>query len=224
MWHLELRAPVVRTVVVKHGCLWRNGKTAKPVHPAVPLLPCLCCRASAASLKLLKFAHHILLPLFSAANCSFEPTCHSAIRSTSMQFQRSLWRANIHATCPCSALCLCTQTGPKQDNLIVPCCLPHGMELSAFADGVLSSAADPVLLTWWQPWQHTLLLTRSDLLIFWKHTRTCSCSHLFFLGASVLYLQQLVNVSLIFFNLECKAFTYSLVTLRDLLFLAFTKY
>lgn len=74
------------------------------------------CRAFAVSPKLFKFAYHILLAVFSAANCSFEPTCHSAIRSASMLFQRSLRWVNIHAARPCSAFCLCTQTGPKQHS------------------------------------------------------------------------------------------------------------
>lgn len=99
------------------------------------------CSASAVFLKLFKFVHHILLPVFSAVNCSFEPTCHSAGRSTSMQLQASLGRANIHATCPCSAYCLGTRTGHKQDNLIVPCCVLHGLLLSGFADGELSGVS-----------------------------------------------------------------------------------
>lgn len=118
---------------------WKDGKTGAS------------CSASAVSLKLFKFVHHILLPLFSAANCSFEPTCHSAGRSTSVRFQTSLRWANIHAACPCSAYCLGTQTGHKQDNLIVPCCVPHGSVLSGFADGGLSGVLPPDLLTWWQP-------------------------------------------------------------------------
>lgn len=52
------------------------------MHPAVHRL---------SHFKLFKFVHHTLVRLFSAANCSFEPTCHSAGRSTSMRFQTSLW-------------------------------------------------------------------------------------------------------------------------------------
>lgn len=109
------------------------------------------CSASAVSLKLFKFVHRIPLPLFSAAKRSFEPTCHSAGRSTSMWLQTSLRWANIHAACPCSAYRLGTQTGHKQDNLIVPRCVPHGSVLSGFADGELSGVLPPDLLTWWQP-------------------------------------------------------------------------
>lgn len=111
----------------------------------------MSCSASAVSLKLFKFVHRIPLPLFSAAKRSFEPTCHSAGRSTSMWLQTSLRWANIHAACPCSAYCLGTQTGHKQDNLIVPRCVPHGSVLSGFADGELSGVLPPDLLTWWQP-------------------------------------------------------------------------
>lgn len=129
-WWLNTRYPLKR---------WKDGKTSAS------------CSASAVSLKLFKFVHCTPLPQFSAANCSFEPTCHSAGRSTSMWFQTSQRWANIHAACPCSAYCLGTQTGHKQDNLIVPRCVPHGSVLSGFADGELSGVLPPDLLTWWQP-------------------------------------------------------------------------
>lgn len=125
-WWLNARCPLRRR---------KDGKTSAS------------CSASPVSLKLFKFVHHIPLPLFSAANCSFEPTCHSAGRSTSMRFQTSLQRANIHAACPCSAYCWGTQTGHKQDNLIAPHCVPHGSVLSGFADGELSGVLPPDLLT-----------------------------------------------------------------------------
>lgn len=115
---------------------WKDGKTSAS------------CSASAVSLKLFKFVHHILLPPFLRCQPKlFEPTCHSAGRSTSMRFQTSLRWANIHAACPCSAHCLGTQTGHKQDNLIVPCCVPHGSVLSGFADGELSGVLPADLLT-----------------------------------------------------------------------------
>ena len=118
---------------------WKDGETTTS------------CSASAVSLKLLKFVHNIPFPLFSAANYSFEPTCHSVGRSTSMRLQTSLRWANIHAACPCSAYCLGTQTGHKQDNLIVSHCVPHGSELSGFADGALSGVLSPDVHTWWLP-------------------------------------------------------------------------
>lgn len=114
----------------------------KPVHPAVRLLSLL----NYSNLYITYCSLRSLLPTE-----AFEPTCHSAGRSTSMRFQTSLWWANIHAACPCSAHCLGTQTGHKQDNLIVPCCVPHGSVLSGFADGELSGVLPPDLLTWWLP-------------------------------------------------------------------------
>lgn len=140
-WWLNARWPLKR---------WKDEKTGTS-----------CC-ASAVSLKLFKFVHHILLPQLSAANCSFETTCHSARRSTSVRSQTSPRWANIHAACPCSAYCLGTQSGHKQDNLIVPRCVPHGLALSGFADGRLSGVLPLDLLTWRQPGGFMKLqLTRS---------------------------------------------------------------
>lgn len=127
--HLVVMAPMVAKYIHWPQKRTTDGKTSAS-HSA-----------SAVFLKLFKFVHHILLPVFSAVNCSFEPSCHSAGRSTSMRFQTSLGWANIHATCPCSAYCLGTQTGHKQDNLIVPCCVLHGLVLSGFADGGLSGVS-----------------------------------------------------------------------------------
>lgn len=143
------------------------------------------CSASAVSLKLFKFVHCIPLPLFSAAKRSFEPTCHSAGRSTSMWLQTSQRWANIHAACPCSAYCLGTQTGHKQDNLIVPRCVPHGSVLSGFADGELSGVLPPDLLTWWQPGgliklQLTWFMHKNRLRVCTEHS-VISVSLLFFL-------------------------------------------
>lgn len=125
-----------------HGGLRGDGRLWKPVRPR---------SASAVSLKLFQCVHNTPLPPLSAANCSFEPTCHSAGRSTAMWFQTSLQWANVRAACPCSAYCLGTQTGHTQDNPIVPRCVPHGSLLSGFADGGLSGVLPPDLLTWWQP-------------------------------------------------------------------------
>lgn len=134
----------------------------KPVHPAVRLLSLL----NYSNLYITYCSLRSPLPTE-----AFEPTCHSAGRSTSMRFQTSLRWANIHAACPCSAHCLGKQTGHKQDNLIVPCCVPHGSVLSGFADGELSGVLPPDLLTWRLPRGG---ITKSQLTWFMRFYRPTS--------------------------------------------------
>lgn len=119
------------------------------------------CHAPAVSLKLFKFLHRILLPLFFTADRSFEPDCHSAIRSTCTWLHTSPRWANIHAARPCSPFCLGKQTGHRRDNPIVPCYVPHGLVLSGFADGGLSDVLPPDLFTWQQTRGFMLQLPRA---------------------------------------------------------------
>lgn len=113
----------------------------KPAHPAVHLL----------SLKYSNLYITYCSLCFPLPTTALNQPATQPEDQPACDFQTSLRWANIHAACPCSAYCLDTQTGHKQDNLIVPRCVPHGSVLSGFADGGLSGVLPPDLLSWWQP-------------------------------------------------------------------------